>query len=98
MSLIAKPLPPNQQARLDRAEAEKEILLYWLLQLFLADRREGWEEGMSDSEIVEGVGHVLHNFGMNPDSPKEKPLVDRLLKRKPIYGVHQDYIGWRIGR
>ena len=45
---------------------KEEDLLYWLLTLFLAHNREGWEEGETEQEVRDHVLDVLANYGVDP--------------------------------
>src|SRR5690349_6534361 len=70
-------LPPRREL-----EAERQTLIYWLLRAYQSGHREGWEDGPSSDETMDGLLSVLANRGYDPtlsDAAKE------LLKQPPKF-------------
>lgn len=57
------------------ASRERDLLRYWLLRLFLAANREGWEDGPSEAETRSAIADVLANHDADPHNPKEAEAV-----------------------
>lgn len=63
-------------------DIERETLIYWLLRAYQSGHREGWEDGPSADETMDGICSVLANRGYDPnlsDAAKE------LLRQPPRY-------------
>jgi hypothetical protein len=73
---------------------DAENALYWLYKLFTAKRREGWEEGPSEDEVMDDVLCFLANAGIDPGIvPREKiqkEFLDRVEKRGNLYDWSHD--------
>lgn len=74
--------PRYTQAQFDAAIArqelfERERLLYWLLRCYQSGHREGWEDGPSVAETMEGVHSILCNEGYDPAQPQAAALLAR---------------------
>ena len=64
-----RPNPETQRllAELDEAEGWRRVLTYWLLRAYVANGREGFEDGPSAGETFSSILDVLANAGMEPD-------------------------------
>ena len=47
-------------------KAERDLLLYWLLRAHRSGHREGWQDGPSVAETMEGIHDLLCNMGYDP--------------------------------
>lgn len=75
-------LAQKKQMIAKQATERERLLIYWLLRAYQSSHREGWEEGPSDAETMDGVLNVLANLGFDPnlsDAAKE------LLAEPPRY-------------
>ena len=61
---------------------ERETLIYWLLRAYHSGHREGWEEGPSTDETMDGLLSVLANRGYDPN---EDEAAEELLMKPPRY-------------
>lgn len=61
---------------------ERETLIYWLLRAYHSGHREGWEEGPSTNETMDGLLSVLANRGYDPN---EDEAAEELLKKTARY-------------
>jgi hypothetical protein len=61
---------------------ERETLIYWLLRAYQSGLREGWEEGPSTDETVDGILSVLANRGYDPNL---SDAAKALLKKPPKF-------------
>ena len=59
----------------DEAEAWKRVLTYWLLRAYVANGREGFEDGPSADETFSAILDVLANAELEPDSDEAHTLL-----------------------
>jgi len=65
---------------------EREMLIYWLLRCYQSAHREGWEDGPSTDETMDGLCSVLANIGYDPNLSE---AAKELVQRKPVYAAQQ---------
>lgn len=63
-------------------KAEREMLIYWLLQAYETLCRSGYEEGRTDDEMRHDLISVLANLGYEPNESK---AAEELKARQPAY-------------
>jgi hypothetical protein len=63
---------------------EREMLIYWLLRAYQSGHREGWEQGPSTDETMDGICSVLANLHYDPNLSED---AKQLLKQDPIYAI-----------
>lgn len=77
--IVKVKLVPEAKARAPRRfrqMTEREtLLLYWLLRAYESGHRQGWEEGPSVRETMDGIHSVLCNEGFGPNLPAAKELL-----------------------
>lgn len=83
------PLTWQQQAKEYEQSAmrffkEREMLIYWLLRAYESGHREGWEQGPSTDETMDGICSVLANLNCDPNLSED---AKQLLKQDPIYAI-----------
>ena len=57
---------PDESVNYKSAYLERNKAIYWLLRLFMAINREGWEEGETESKVRDNVLSFLANLGVDP--------------------------------
>lgn len=68
-------------------ETEKELFLYWLIQAYHALGREGYEEGMTLTELRNNLLDVLANAECDPNLSKQG---QQLKNAKKIYYISEN--------
>ena len=68
--------------------AHEQILAYWLLRAHASGHREGWQDGPSVAETMDGIFNVLVNMGLDPTLGDPSP--GDLFMRK----VEENYSGY----
>lgn len=64
---LALEISETLDARIRELESEVTTLIYWLLRAYESGHRQGWEEGPSTAETMDGIHSVLYNRGYDPD-------------------------------
>jgi len=64
------------------SDEEREVLIYWLLRAYQSGHREGWEDGPSTDETMDGLLSVLANRGYDPNLSE---AAKELIKQPPRY-------------
>jgi len=63
-------------------DPERQTLIYWLLRAYHSGHREGWEDGPSTDETMDGILSVLSNRGYDPNLDGR---AEELLKQPPKF-------------
>ena len=77
-------------------DRDTENTLYWLLRLFIAVNREGWEEGPSEAEVQNNVRDFLANAGLDPYTHEDaaRRFLAVVEQRKGQFSFSTDMGGW----
>lgn len=73
-----------QDLRARDVTSRERMLIYWLLRAYQSGHREGWEEGPSTDETMDGILNVLANLGYDPNLSE---AAKKLLQEKPRFAA-----------
>ena len=86
-SVQDKPLALKVPEMVGRLQAERDMLIYWLLRGYHARLRQGYEEGPTENETFDCICDVLAN--LNYDAENDAERVKEMLAREPIFYVDE---------
>lgn len=80
-------MPPRPLTkRIVHLTDRERFLVYWLLRAYESGHREGWEEGPSVRETMDGLHAVLCNIDLDPNlSDQAKRILDNPPKRLCVF-------------
>jgi len=75
--------PPDQREEVANLRAWQDVLLYWLLRVYVGHYRDGWEDGPSESETIPAIADVLANADCEAESERGVSLLAGPAKYHP---------------